>query len=146
MKKYRFLYLAIIIVILDQLTKWLIISTVSLGQQFHLLPGIGIQYITNTGATFGILQNQNLVLAILTAAVVFGIVYYAKEFQKHPFLRISAGLIFGGGVGNLIDRLVHQHVIDFIAIGWWPRFNIADSAITIGIILLLIYFIWYEKK
>lgn len=116
--------LLVLLIFLDQLTKFLI-------------PGI-----TNTGAAFGILQGKNLLLIILSFIVLFGAVYYYKNYTG---LRISILLIIAGTAGNLIDRLLFGFVRDFINLRFWPVFNLADSYNVIGA-LLLIYLAFIKKQ
>jgi len=87
--------------------------------------------VTNTGAAFGILQGSTLFLIIVSCVAVLAITAYLRYY---PF---ALALILGGTIGNLIDRVFLGHVIDFIDVGFWPVFNIADSANTVGVILLV---------
>lgn len=118
MKKIKFWIIPLAIILVDQLTKY-----------FARQSG---NYIKNTGAAWGTLQGANIFLAILTIAVIIFILIKWKELEGIPI-----SLILGGAVGNLIDRIIFGHVIDFIDFKYWPLFNIADSAITIGVIMLL---------
>ena len=132
---------ASLVVTADQLSK-LWIRTYPQG---HLLNKAGffqIIHIRNTGAAFGVFQDQSLALAIVAligVAVTVFLAFYA--YRRFPLLarmpnRIAFGLILGGTVGNLIDRLSLGYVTDFIDVGFWPVFNIADSAIVIGVIIV----------
>jgi signal peptidase II len=118
MKTKKAFLIAGIIVLLDQITKYIVKATG--------------KYITNTGIAFGLLPDNNPVLIMLTLVIILGLIYCA---YRHPSLGIA--LLVGGAIGNFLDRLVLGHVIDFIQIGWWPSFNIADAANSIGVILLL---------
>lgn len=91
-----------------------------------------LDYTTNTGAAFGILKDQQWLFILVAIAVSIALLYYIPKY-KYPEL----GLLLGGALGNLIDRLAYGHVIDFIDLGFWPSFNIADSSNTISIILLI---------
>jgi len=87
---------------------------------------------------FGLFQNQTLILIILSV-VAIGFIYYFYRIHVLPsrLLRVAMGLLLGGALGNLFDRVRAGEVVDFIAVGWWPMFNLADSAIVIGIALLI---------
>jgi signal peptidase II len=130
--------LAVLIVAVDQLTKWLIRSTLDSGESW---PGDGfvrIVHFTNTGAAFGIFQDAGPLLAITTViglAAIF--VYLFNPGFAHLATRLGLSCMLGGAVGNLIDRLAAGEVVDFIKVSRWPAFNVADSAITIGVLLLL---------
>ena len=119
MKRNHVFLAAALIVFLDQIMKYIIKNN--------------FNYTTNTGAAFGILQQYTNVLIFVSIIVAIALAYYIR---KHPFIEL--GFILGGTLGNLIDRVAFGHVIDFINIGWWPSFNIADSFNTIGAILLAI--------
>lgn len=143
MKKSRYIFpiTALIILILDQLTKSIVSGTMSLQQSIPLIKNIlHLTYTTNTGAAFGILKNMNYLLTYITIIVIGIILYNYDKLPKNKFPQITAALILGGAIGNLISRIFLGHVIDFIDFRIWPSFNIADSAITTGAIGLIIYF------
>ena len=127
----RFFTIAVSIVILDQITKVLFTD-----KHFFI-----INYITNTGAAFSILQNQNLLLTIIASLVSIFMLILLKKYKS---LEIPLSFIFGGTIGNLIDRIFLGHVRDFIDLKIWPVFNIADSFNVIGV-LIIAYFILKEK-
>ena len=139
-----FYLVAFIVVVADQLTKLLIQANLAPGQSVPVGP-IGITYLANTGSLFGLFPHQTLFL-IITAAigVVAVVVYYRYLPTKTLLIRASLGLLLGGAVGNLTDRLRFGYVIDFIDLRVWPVFNLADSAVTVGIIMLgwFILFRW----
>ena len=134
-----FTIIAAIVVIIDQLTKYLIFSIKPQLKLFF----IEIHLVTNTGAGFGILTGKTWLLAIISLLVFIGIIFYYKEIPKEKLSQIMFALFLGGVAGNMIDRFFRGFVVDFIGIGFWPSFNIADSAITISIIGLIYY---YWKK
>ncbi len=132
---------ALAVTVADQATKALIVTWLGADQtvQRWELAGawLAFEYVENTGAAFGILAGQVWLLSLLAAAVAFGfLVAFRKELPRSHWLRLSVSLIMGGGVGNLVDRLRLGYVVDFLAVGAWPKFNLADSAITIGLMLL----------
>jgi signal peptidase II len=140
MKYKNFLLAAIIVVILDQLLKLFFKRLIeSTGEIILIKNFLSITIATNTGAGFSILSGMNLLLIWLAVIVIGGILYFSAKVKKHYL--IPLGFIFGGAIGNLIDRLIYGHVIDFIAFSFWPIFNLADSMITIGSIMLIIIII-----
>jgi signal peptidase II len=126
---------------LDQLTKLVIETTIgpdtSRASYWFLGDWLGFQYVRNTGVAFGIkLGSSSLTILISTLAfLVVGLLFW-RLAAKNQVAAIGAGLLAGGALGNLIDRLRFEAVVDFVAVGPWPRFNIADSAITIGVLVL----------
>ena len=132
---------ALAVVALDQVTKVMVAATLGPGQPSHRVEILGsvfaIRYVENRGAAFGVLRGQGAVLSLLALAVVAGLVIYYRRVAVHsPSLAIGIGLVGGGAVGNLLDRARLGYVVDFIAVGPWPKFNVADSAITVGVLLL----------
>jgi len=148
MRRYRwFIGIAAIGIGLDQLTKELILSSMSLYQSIEIFKDFAhITYVRNPGAAFGILADHSLRLPffILVSVIAsLGILWYLKKEQGGTLrLQIGLGLIFSGALGNLIDRIRFSEVIDFIDVHWyqyhWPAFNVADSAICVGVGLLLL--------
>tara|TARA_Y100000310_G_scaffold225672_1_gene227690 strand:+ start:490 stop:894 length:405 start_codon:yes stop_codon:yes gene_type:complete len=118
-----FYSIALLIVILDQLSKYFVKNY--------------FPYTTNTGAAFGILQGQRTFLIFITIIILGVIFYHAKHYP------IALGFLFGGAISNLIDRIFLGKVIDFIDLGFWPSFNIADSSNTLGVGILL--FLWIQE-
>jgi signal peptidase II len=138
------------IVALDQWTKYLVRINLPFNQVWMpwdwLLPYARIVHWRNTGAAFGIGQGMNLFFIILAFLVMGMILYYFPEIPENEFfLRLALSLQLGGAAGNLIDRLAHGHVIDFISVGTFPVFNVADSSITIGVGVLLLG-MWLEAR
>lgn len=127
------------VLFLDQLTKSLVSNKLALNQSVPLIKGIlHLTLIHNRGAAFGILKNQ-ITLFIFTSAVAIILIYFNlkdKKQKKHPVYTVSLCLILAGALGNLIDRLFLGYVVDFIDFRIWPVFNVADSAITVGAVLL----------
>ncbi len=146
-RNVAFFLTALLVVVADQLTKLWVRSNLLVGQSLFEV-GIFqiIRFPPNTGAAFGLFQGQTFVLTIVGIVGIAFLLFYALFiYRRYPLLdnllgRIALGLILGGTIGNLIDRLrylLHQlgGVTDFISIGWWPAFNLADSAIVVGVIL-----------
>lgn len=140
--------IAFIIIIIDQFTKYLTISSISLGEIIKVLPGIlSFTYIQNTGAAWSILQGQMIFFYIVTIIVVCLLVYFLHNDAKgSPLLSTAIAFMIGGALGNFIDRLFHQFVIDMIRLEFisFPIFNVADMALTIGVTLMIIGVIYEE--
>ena len=132
------------IIIFDQITKLIVLKYLKPIIEIKLFPFLYLTYTQNTGAGFSILQNQKILLIVLSIVIIGFLIYYYKKFKKNEQFPIQ--LILGGAIGNLIDRISHGFVIDFINIRIWPIFNVADSAISIGIILLLYNNFFKNKK
>ena len=123
---------------LDQLTKFLVRSNLTIGQSWPSEGLARITYGTNTGLAFGFFPNATLLLIIFSVgAIGFLIYFYRTHALSRPILRFAIGLLLGGALGNLIDRLALGSVVDFVDIGPWPIFNVADSSIVIGMIILV---------
>ena len=133
---------------LDQVTKALIRDWLAVGESW---PSDGwlvkITHVTNTGAAFGILQDQGVFLTI-TAVIAIGAIvfYYLYPPLEHGLLRVAMGLLLGGAAGNLVDRVRFGHVTDFIDFPRYPEFNVADSSIVIGLIVIVVFFLLFEKQ
>jgi len=134
--------ITLIIVFIDQITKFLIKINFELNQTLPLLKNIfHLTYIHNFGAGFGILQQQRFILIFISIIVIGFILFYLDRIkEKERLLQILVGFILGGTIGNLIDRIAYGYVIDFLDFRIWPIFNFADSFVTIGVIGLIIYF------
>jgi len=135
------------IVVLDQILKFAIANALEPGQSVPVIKNIfHITLVQNTGAAFGILKNQAvLFIAISIIAILLVLYYLPKLGKKDKFAKVSFALILGGAAGNLIDRLRFGYVIDFIDFRIWPVFNVADSALTIGVLLLAIELLRKKK-
>ncbi|WP_243387006.1 signal peptidase II [Bacillus kexueae] len=144
--------LAFVVILLDQWTKWLVVKYMELGESIPIVEGFF--YLTshrNRGAAWGILQGQMWFFYIITSVVIVGIIYYIQKYgKKERLMGIALGFMLGGAIGNFIDRLFRKEVVDFINTFIFtydfPIFNIADSALTIGVILLFIYMLFFEGK
>jgi len=144
----RFL-LPLSIVIADQVTKWLVIQRLPLYEDVPLIPGLlSLQHVRNSGAVFGFLSGANLpgkpyLFAAMSALALAALAYYARTIPREERLpRFALSLVIGGAIGNLIDRVRFGYVVDFVKMYWethvWPNYNVADSAISIGLVLLVI--------
>lgn len=143
---------AAVIIAIDQLTKWLVVSKMELYEQIPIIDNFF--YLTshrNSGAAWGILQDQMLFFYIVTVVVLVGVIYYMHTYAKgNKLLSLGLSFILGGAIGNFIDRLLHQEVVDFLDFIIfkydYPIFNIADSALVVGVILVIITTFIDEKK
>ncbi len=142
------LEVAAIVFALDQLTKTLVIRYIPLYQSWEPIPGLGrlllFSHTINSGAAFGIFSNGGNIFMVIALLVAAAIIYYVAQSPHMPWLmRLSLGLQLGGALGNMWDRVRHGAVTDFVDIGFWAIFNIADASIVIGV-LLLAYWMWQE--
>jgi len=138
------------IIALDQWTKFIIRQNLAIGESWMplewLAPYARIVHWYNRGVAFGLFQNGGEWFAILAIVIAVGIIYYYPRVPAEDWtLRAAMGLQLGGAVGNLIDRLTVGHVTDFISVGTFPVFNIADSSITIGVVVL-IFGVWLQER
>lgn len=144
------LTLTIILVIIDQFTKYLTVQNIELGQVIEFIPNIvSLTYIRNTGAAFSILEGQMWFFYIVTIIVIGVLIYYMyTEAKKDRMLGILLSFILAGAIGNFIDRLMLQYVVDMIKLEFidFAIFNVADSYLTVGVILLFIYTFYQERK
>ncbi|MCZ2257094.1 signal peptidase II [Sporosarcina sp. G11-34] len=146
--------IAIVVILLDQATKWFVVKNMQLGEEIIIIePYISFLSHRNRGAAWGMLEGQMWLFYIVTVVVATGIIYYFhKEAQGHRLFGISLMLLLGGAIGNFIDRLVSGEVVDFISVLIpvinydFPIFNIADAALSIGVVTLIIHIIMDEKK
>ncbi len=133
-----FLALAAAIVGLDQLTKWVIRGWLERGEAYSLVWPLKIVHVTNSGAAFGMFQGAGPLLVITSVVGMVAIlVYLFNPGFAHPLMRFGLAFMLGGAVGNLIDRVSEGRVVDFVKVPNFPAFNVADSAITIGVFFLI---------
>ncbi|MED3646151.1 signal peptidase II [Halalkalibacterium halodurans] len=143
---------ALVIILLDQWTKWLVVRHMEIGESIPLIDSV--LYLTshrNKGAAFGILEGQMWLFYIITSIVVIGIVYYMEKEAKHDRVFATAlALILGGAIGNFIDRIFRGEVVDFVNTYIFtynfPIFNVADSALCVGVGILFLKMIRDERK
>lgn len=123
---------------LDQLTKALVTRALGQGQVILLFGGlVRLDYTENSGAAFGILQARGLLFILVAVVVSAAIIVSYRRVVVSPLpVRVALGLVLGGSIGNLVDRLRLGYVVDFIDLRWWPVFNLADSSIVVGVLLL----------
>lgn len=138
------LLLTIAIVLLDQVTKYLVMVRFHLGESLVIIPGLfSLTYVRNLGAAWGILGGWNALLVLLSAGVLVALIVFRRSILTDSLIhRLSLGLMLGGIIGNLFDRIRLQYVVDFLDFYWtnhhFPVFNVADSAICVGVGLYMI--------
>ena len=144
--------IATVIIALDQWTKWLVRTNIPEGQSWlpdsllWLSPYARIVHWYNKGAAFGIFQEGSMVFTVLAFIVSAAIIYYYPQVSKKDWpLRLAMSMQLGGAIGNLIDRLTIGHVTDFLSVGTFPVFNIADASISVGCVVLLLGVWWQER-
>ena len=149
----RLLMIAGTIVIIDQITKAIVLAKMALYQSITVIPGFfSLTHIHNPGGAFGFLAQQDASIRIgifilaSSVAIFFIFLFYRQIPKTHPFLSAGLALIFGGAIGNLIDRLRFGKVVDFLDfyVGalHWPAFNVADSAITVGVAIFIAHLLF----
>lgn len=129
--------LAVAVFVLDRITKGLVAHNVTPGTERAALPGVWITNTQNAGAAFGLAQQGTTIFLFASIVVSIGLLTYAVRNRLSTWNGALLGLILGGTLGNGYDRLFHGSVTDFIALHFWPVFNVADSAISIGVAMLL---------
>lgn len=152
LKSYSVLIpIAGLLIALDQWTKSIIRQNLAFGEMWMplewLSPYARVVHWYNTGVAFGMFQDKNLLFSILALAIsVFLIIFYPKLTEEDWFLRIALGMQLGGSLGNLIDRITIGHVTDFISVGNFPVFNIADASISVGVAVMILGLFIEDRK
>lgn len=149
MKKQYYYIIAFLIIVIDQFTKYLVSHYMEIGESFTLIPGVlDITSHRNPGAAWGIMEGRMLFFYAMTIAVMIFIIYYIQKYSEESILfGTGLALMLGGSIGNFIDRVRFQEVVDFFQFTFidFPIFNVADIALTFGTGLLII-FILFDKK
>lgn len=142
------LLLAIVIVIVDQLSKFYIQGHMELGMSIPVLQDVfHITYILNPGAAFGLFEHQTAFFVIIAVGMVMATIYFYPQIPKqYRLLRFGVGLMVGGAMGNVIDRIKTGYVIDFFDFRIWPIFNIADAGIVCGVGCIIFTIIYLYKE
>lgn len=141
--------IAALVLVIDQVIKFFIDANLKPIGEKTVIDGIfSLRYVENRGVAFGMFQDMRWVFVALTSVLLIAlIVYMLKKKPSGRFFYICAGLIIGGGIGNLIDRIVYGYVIDYLSLSFFPPVcNFADYAITIGVILLIIYLFFFTDS
>jgi signal peptidase II len=134
-------------VVADQVTKHVVASNLNLGEGLHVVGPFSIRHVQNSGIAFGLFSNATAAVIVVTAiAVAWMLVYFARSGARHPVLPVALGLVIGGSVSNLADRVRLGFVTDFLDFRYWPAFNLADSFIVIGVGILLAALLLAERE
>jgi signal peptidase II len=133
----RALAIIAVVLIIDRVTKHAVVTGIAVGDVHKFLPGINLVDVRNSGVAFGFFSGGGAIVLILTLTALTVLVVYFLLRPTRPGLWVPTGLLVGGAVGNLIDRLVNGSVTDFIKLPLWPAFNVSDMAITFGVLSLL---------
>jgi signal peptidase II len=133
----RALALALAVVIVDRITKHLVVTGIAVGDEHRFLPGVNLVHVRNSGVAFGFFSGGGGVVLALTVVALILLVSYLAVRPGRSLLWLPTGMLVGGAVGNLIDRIDSGSVIDFIKLPHWPAFNVADMSITFGVFVLL---------
>ena len=136
-----------VVVLLDRLSKAWVRHHFQLGESRALTPWFSLTFVQNTGTAFGLFQGNNKALLILAFLILGVLLYGARGLSERGGFwgALGVALVFGGAVGNVIDRIHYGRVIDFLDFRVWPVFNLADSAITVGTISLVIGLLWKDR-
>jgi signal peptidase II len=133
-------------VVADQLTKWIVSMQLPIGGAVASIGPFSIHHVQNTGIAFGLFANSTTAVIVLTAAAVTAmLVFFGRTAQRHPLLPVALGLVIGGSISNLIDRVRLGHVTDFLDFDYWPAFNLADTFIVVGVGLLFASFVASDR-
>ena len=150
-KKYRSLVsITVFVIVIDQVTKTIVRANIPFGGRWMpvdwLAPYFRFVHWENTGAAFGLFQEGGLVFSILAVIVsIFIVIYYPQIPEEEKLMRVALSMQLGGALGNLVDRIMFGPVTDFISVGNFPVFNIADSSISVGV-ALLIFALWLNER
>lgn len=131
------LLIILFLIFADQFTKRTIMEILPIGFSVKAMPGLWFTHVQNTGAVWGTMQDFNTILIVVSILVFFVLVYFYNQF-KTTGEKIAFAIIMAGIWGNLLDRFMLGYVVDFINLGWWPVFNIADSCIVVGVLIFLL--------
>jgi signal peptidase II len=124
-------------VVADQLTKQVVGRTLALGESVDLVGPFTVHHVQNSGIAFGLFGSRtSIVIGVTAVAVGAMLVFFARSGRRHPVLPVALGLVLGGSIANLVDRVRLGHVTDFLDLAAWPAFNLADTFIVVGVAIL----------
>ena len=127
----------VLVVVLDQVTKALVRGGIDVGDEDSVLPAISLVHVRNTGVAFGAFSGGGIIVVALVAAALTALLYYFVTHIDKPLIWLPTGMLLGGSIGNIIDRVRDGAVTDFVKLPAWPAFNVADVSITFGVLVLL---------
>jgi signal peptidase II len=128
---------ALAVVAIDQLTKHLVRTGIAPGGHRHVAPGINLVHVSNTGVAFSALSGSGWLVPVFIAVAIVALIVWFARHATRPLAWLAVGLLLGGAVGNAVDRIAHGAVTDFVKLPHWPAFNVADTAITFGVLVLV---------
>jgi signal peptidase II len=126
-----------LVLVLDQVTKALVRNGVDIGEEDAILPAVTLVHVRNSGVAFGAFSGGGAVVIVLVAAALSALLYYFATHLDKRLVWLPTGMLLGGAIGNIIDRLRDGAVTDFVKLPAWPAFNVADISITLGVLVLL---------
>ena len=126
-----------LVVLIDQVTKALVRNGVEVGEEDSILPAVTLVHVRNTGVAFGAFSGGGIIVVVLVAAALSALLYYFVTHIDKPLIWLPTGMLLGGSIGNIIDRVRDGAVTDFVKLPAWPAFNVADISITFGVLVLL---------
>jgi signal peptidase II len=134
----RMIAVAIVVIALDQITKSLVNGSIERGGSEDVVLGIRFVNVRNTGVAFSSLQGAGPLIGVIVAVALIGLLWYFSRNIGKPLIWLPTGMLLGGALGNVIDRIREGAVVDFIKVfDFWPAFNVADISVTLGVLLLL---------
>jgi signal peptidase II len=127
----------VVVVVLDQVTKALVRGGIAVGEEDSVLPAVSLVHVRNTGVAFGAFAGGGVIVVVLVAAALSALLYYFATHLDKRLVWLPTGMLLGGSIGNIIDRVRDGAVTDFVKLPAWPAFNVADVSITFGVLVLL---------
>jgi signal peptidase II len=126
-----------LVVLIDQVTKALVRNGIEVGEEDSILPAVTLVHVRNTGVAFGAFSGGGIIVVVLVALALSALLYYFVTHIDKPLIWLPTGMLLGGSIGNIIDRIRDGWVTDFVKLPAWPAFNVADISITLGVLVLL---------
>jgi signal peptidase II len=128
----------VVVLAADQIVKALVTSALERGEERDLVAGIKLINTRNSGVAFGQLQDGGAIVAVVIAVAIGALLVYFARHAQQPLVWLPTGMLLGGALGNIVDRVREGAVVDFLKLPHWPAFNVADAAITVGVVILLV--------
>jgi signal peptidase II len=126
-----------LVVLIDQVTKALVRNGIEVGEEDSILPAVTLVHVRNTGVAFGAFSGGGIIVVVLVTLALSALLYYFVTHIHKPLIWLPTGMLLGGSIGNIIDRVRDGAVTDFVKLPAWPAFNVADISITFGVLVLL---------
>ena len=127
-----------VVIAVDQLTKHVVADGIADDHTIHIIPGLKLVHIENPGVAFGFLAGGGAIVYVVTSVALLSLIAYLALRPQRRLLWLPTGMLIGGAISNLIDRIANGAVTDFIKLPHWPAFNLADTSITLGVVVLLL--------